>query len=67
MWRWWNIKISASQSRMSVAVEKSDLCGDIISRTPKVKIIQSVALEPFVLNVSKGGYLKQNLVVLCFI
>lgn len=46
-----------------MARTKSDLCGDIISRTPKVKIVQSVALDPFGLNVSKDGCLKQNLVL----
>ena len=46
-----------------MARTKSDLCGDIISRTPKVKVIQSVALEPFVLNASKVGCLWQNLVL----
>lgn len=46
---------------MSVARTKSDLCGDIISRTHKVEIIQFLALQPFLLNASKDGYLKQNL------
>lgn len=61
MWRQWNIKVSASQSGVAVAITKSDLCGDIIS-TKDTK-----GKELFILNVSKDGCLEQNLVVLCFI
>ena len=50
---------------MSAARTKSDLCGDIISRTRKVEMIQFLALQPFLLNASKDGYLKQKLVALC--
>ena len=67
MWRRWNIKTSASQSGMSVAKTKSDLYGDIISRTHKVKVTRFLALGPFLLGASKAGRLKQILVVLGFI
>ena len=52
---------------MSAARTKSDLCGDIISRTHKVEIIQFLALQPFLLNAPKDGYLKQNLGAVCSI